>query len=466
MSSQTSSDRFGPLSTHNVGKPAHLSVKLTKENLLTGFNTYGYDGHQWFGCAFIQGKRLQFTTAMPLTTMLDVSDIDRSDAGSKVSEVMEHANRPRVASHARALREYLLTTACKEEKFILPAFTFNYGDEHSTPEDAPEAVLVIYASEGDNSTNGWPALFQLPNATKLDTTDGAHRRGEIEAILKDSSLTKDQKENLRRNAVDVKIVFERKRVDAHQDFADCGKAKPITKSMITTFDVREIRNNRTVKLVHDVAFLQHYVDATASNVNLSANSAKIWSMTSVRGFVAHIQDHYPPASTANESQVEDSLDEKLNGAAEFFAAVIDHLPQLKTLALAVGKPKAEDMVSPGAFRNKRGGDIMLRGVGMSILARAFVYAKEHGIKFDEVAKRLGKVDWHLLDCERSDLPLTDTQDGRNEFPGAVRRHLIDTWASMIVIGESRYRIGSSNDEANQAWARILAAHFEPIAKAA
>ena len=37
-------------------------------------------------------------------------------------------------------------------------------------------------------------------------------------------------------------------------------------------------------------FLKAYVDATASNVNLSAKSRKIWSMSAVRSFIAFIVD--------------------------------------------------------------------------------------------------------------------------------------------------------------------------------
>ena len=40
-------------------------------------------------------------------------------------------------------------------------------------------------------------------------------------------------------------------------------------------------------------FLKAYVDATASNVNLSAKSRKIWSMSALRMFVSHVVDHYP-----------------------------------------------------------------------------------------------------------------------------------------------------------------------------
>jgi hypothetical protein len=470
MPSPNYTKRFGPLSTFGVNTPAHLAVRATKANLLTDFHQFGYAGEQFFGTAFIQGNRLQFTTAMPFSTMLKVSKIDRAPSGSGVNIAMEKANRPKIAGHAKALRQYLIDTACRGEKFVLPAFTFNFGDEHSTPEDAPEAVLYVYGDETENSTNGWPALFQLPNTIKLDTTDGAHRGGEIDSLLNDRglSLQEVERSNLGRNACDVKIIFESKRVDAHQDFADCAKAKQITGSLISTFDVRDLRNQRAVNLVRNVGFLQHYVDATAANVNLSAKSLKIWSMSAVRGFVGHVQDRYPPAMGASEPQVEASLTEKLCGAEEFFAAVIEHIPQLHTLDLARTDPKTHTETA-ATYRSKLGGSILLRGVGMSLLARAFVHVKQYGLPtmagYVDMATKLGMVDWFLLDCERDQLPDSETEAGRLIYAEEVRKHTNPLWASMMVIGESRYRIGSSSEEANQAWSRVLA-KIEPETAAA
>jgi hypothetical protein len=156
----------------------------------------------------------------------------------------------------------------------------------------------------------------------LDTTDGAHRRSQIDEILK-SKVSDDAKDALKRNAVDVKIVFESSRSDSHQDFADCGKAKTIPKSLVTTFDVRDQRNKRSRELVKSTPFLATYVDATASNVNLSSKSRMVWSMSAVRMFVAHVVDHHPDTNLTEE--------EKTEGAEEFFAALIRHLPQLKAL---------------------------------------------------------------------------------------------------------------------------------------
>ena len=163
MTESQSSNRFGPLSTYQVTLPDHLIIRPTRGNLLTEFSTYGYDGKQFFGVAFIQGKRLQFSTAMPLNDVLTIAKIDRANRGSGVDELMNRANRPKVAGHAKALRQYFKDTACIGEKFILPAFAFNFGDEMTTKEDAPDAVLYIYAHENENSTNGWTGASPTPH---------------------------------------------------------------------------------------------------------------------------------------------------------------------------------------------------------------------------------------------------------------------------------------------------------------
>jgi hypothetical protein len=178
-------------------------------------------------------------------------------------------------------------------------------------------------------------------------------------------LSEDQRRNLNRNACAVTIIFEKKRIDAHQDFADCAKAKPITASLISTFDVCDCRNDRTVKLVESIPFLAHFVDATASNVNLSAASLKIWSVSAVRGFVGHIQERNPPAIGSTEQEVEAKLAEAMQGAQHFLTAVFKHIPEFATLdqvrrgqwQAPADKPD-EKPPTVAKFRNIRGGNIV------------------------------------------------------------------------------------------------------------
>lgn len=396
----------------------------------------GFSGHSFFGTCFVQGNRLHFLGGAPIHKLAEISKIDQSSPKSSVAEVMAHANRPKVPAHSRELRAYLLQTACVGEKFILPAFAFNYGCR--LDENDPVVTVVIFSTGGEGP---WPAILLLPHGAKLDKTDGAHRGAVIDEILTSNKVSPEQKEALRRNAVAFSVIFESVQSDAHQDFADCAKARPLPKSLVTTFDVRDERNERSRDLVRNVKFLAQYVDATAANVNLSARSRKAWSMSALRMFVSHVVEH---------SKVTGTVAEKTFGVEAFFGALIQHMPQLRSLAKAMKDPSSEE-ASAGSLRDIRGGDVALRGVGMAIFARAFLYCVENGIDFDVMAKKLGSIDWHILKCERADLD----RHKDKPFDVAVREQAQELWANLLVIGDRSYRIRSSSMDVDIAWAKIV-----------
>jgi hypothetical protein len=420
----------------NIPRQVNIVPTNSFDALMTemGRRAIGYSGHVFFGCAFVQGGRVQFTTAMPFETLLDISKSDQSRKRNTVSEVIEHSNRPRDPIHAKHVRSYLLSTACVGEKFILPSFTLNYGV--GLDDDAPQAELILYMpAEGSIA---WPAGLYLPADARLDTTDGAHRRGELDGIMT-SKITVEQKDALRRNAADVKIVFETERTDSHQDFADCGKAKAIQRSLVTTFDVRDERNRRSRELVHSTPFLAAYVDATAANVNLSGKSRMVWSMSAVRMFISHVADRHPDPKLTVEAKTAD--------ADRFFTALAGHLPQLQALDRV--RNERHPTVTTGQLRDVKGGDLALRGVAMAIFARAFLHCLKHDCDFNAMAAKLATIDWHLLDRERSELP-TGPQF-REALLGAAR----PIWAPLLVMGEERYRVSSSSSDADAAWSRIV-----------
>jgi hypothetical protein len=65
-----------------------------------------------------------------------------------------------------------------------------------------------------------------------------------------------------------------------------------------------------------------------------------------------------------------------------------------------------------------------------------------------MASKLAQIDWHLLACERSDLP-TDPSYGSE-----VLKNAQPIWAHLLVIGENRYRVSSSSVDADGAWEKI------------
>jgi hypothetical protein len=424
----------------DIQLPPHVNVETTStlDGLMSEIvrrQVGGFSGHSFFGTCFVQGNRLHFLGGAPIHKLAEISKIDQSSAKAGVAEVMAHANRPKVPAHSRELREYLLQTACAGEKFILPAFAFNYGCR--LDDNDPVVTVVIFSTGGEGP---WPAILLLPHGAKLDKTDGAHRGAVIDDILTSNKVTPEQKETLRRNAVAFSVIFEAVQSDAHQDFADCAKARPLPKSLVTTFDVRDERNERSRDLVRNVKFLAQYVDATATNVNLSARSRKAWSMSALRMFVAHVVEH---------GTITGGVAEKTRDAEAFFAALIRHMPQLKALDKAMKDPSSDE-ASAGSLREIGGGDVALRGVGMAIFARAFLYCVENGIDFDAMAKKLGSLDWHILKCERADLARQE-----KPFDVAVREQAQELWANLLVIGDRSYRIRSSLTDVDVAWAKIV-----------
>jgi hypothetical protein len=281
----------------------------------------------------------------------------------------------------------------------------------------------------------------------FDTTDGAHRRTQVGGIDSDNKIDPEKRTALMRNAVPATIIFESNQADSHQDFADCAKAKPLPKSLVTSFDVRDRRNGLAKALVRGCDFLGHYVDATAAFVNLSARSHRIWSLTAVRQLVGHIIDRHPDGHLSDE--------EKMAGVAEFFRLLSQYMPAFRTLdqARSAALPPT-DMPTTGALRERFGGDVSMRGVGMSLFALAFLYCKRYGISLKQMAERLGTLDWHMLDCERSSLASSDVP-----FAEAVMAHVRPEWSGLLQLGETRYRISSKMADAEIAWFRISAKLF-------
>jgi DNA-sulfur modification-associated len=432
-----------------------LHERLGKETLNGNVRVF-------FGTLMIQGNRPQFVGATSMKTLTDMALIDRSKKRATADEVAEHTNRPGIPAHQKALRDYLLNTACMREKFVLPNFMLNFGvkakEERENANTEATISLIIYRPTATTGINVWPAILIVGINTKLDVTDGAHRDAVIEGLIADSRVSDDARAALLENAVGFTIIMEADRASSHQDFADCGKAKAIQQSLVITFDIRDAKNNRALQLVNGVGFLRHFVDATANNINLSARSSKVWSMSAMRMVISQIVDHYhdadakPPEGTDAVKWRQSEIRRHTDGLEAFIRACVQHLPVLAELNTAM---RAEEpTVTVGELRESLGGDVLLRGIGMAILARAFVHCQEAGIDYDTMAKKLAGVDWHVLTVERSTLDAAKAQSGA-DYAKAVVAAGQPLWSHMITVSEAGYRIRSTSQAADEAWKRIL-----------
>jgi hypothetical protein len=430
----------------NVDQPPGLNVEIVDkfEALQPGKATLNKAQTALFGSAFLQGRRLQFTTSMPLGDYLNVVSMHRAAKGATVEELRTASNRTKIAAHEKAIREYLADTAFVSEKFIFPNFMLNYGS--AWDEGMPKAKLTLLAT--DPETLAWPAVFETATGTKMPVTDGAHRTGSlIELIAKHQN--KAGIGALLSNSVGLTIVMEASKDDAHQDFADCGRAKPIADSVLATFDMR----NQVVAFARDLVgsspFLSRHVDATSASVNLSSNSTKVWSMSAVRGYLMAAIPTDKPFLDMTAAERAAVLHEHKKPLAEYMHAVVEGVPILTDLASE--KPDQ----TPGALRKQRGGCVLMRGAGFGVLMRAYRHGPgKTGTANGAIAaavEKLAAVDWFVFKPGVGQQPLMD-----GDAYGWLKENVQPAWFEMIAVdpGKGSYRLKGTNAMIDAAFAAL------------
>lgn len=451
-----------PVGMRDIECPEHVKIVTTKdfvsfEKEASGRTFAGFSGSSFYGTVFVQGGRIQFSTALPLRRLVELAEYSRSQPADTVDAVRTKSNRPVELTHAKRLRRYLLEHACQGEKFILPSMTLNYGVD--CLKKGGRATIVIMTANEEDTT--WPAVLLLPKNACLDTTDGAHRLAELKHLIvgveKGSGTRKrlvqitddSQKTALLANSIDIRISFETDRVASQQDFADCAKAKALPMSLVHTFDVREDWNAIALCLVRAVPFLRANVDATASAVNLSNASRRVWSMNAVYSFVKAVLAKDPKAASKGE---------RWDDAIAFFNAVVSKIVALQAIdAEAHGRGSGD---SAGKLRKVHGGNVLLRGAGLTILAHAFNYCHSHRVKYERMAEKLNSLDWNLLDCDTGQI-LDDMKRDKAGYAAALSRHINEIWSPLIAVVEGvnkgapgRFKVTSTIDTVKAAWDNV------------
>jgi hypothetical protein len=386
----------------------------------------------WFGSAMKQGNRLQFLTTMPMNDYLNIVGIDQAKRGSSVKELTQHPNRPNVPNQRLAIKNYLKETAFVGDKWIFPNF-----------------MLIT-----DNETLAWPAILIPPTGIRMPASDGAHRSGSIDDLVKARG---DGIDALLSNGVGCTFVFEASSDVQHQDFTDLAKAKPVTESVKATWDLRNIVVKAARGLVLGNAFLHQYVDATSPSVNLSSNSVLIWSMSAVRGslinaFCPRVED-FDKLAQADKTKL---MSEAPVEIGKFFDELVTRVPIFQQLM--------NGSSTPAVFRKEKGGCVLMRGAGFGILMRAFRYAKANGISLADMADYLAKVDWFLLPFDWTDA-LAATVTSPYDF---LRDNAKPAWFKMVAVnaGSNSWRLKGTNENLDAAFQVLMAPPAQAQAEAA
>ena len=218
------------------------------------------------GTLYRQGHRWCFQTALSLGALESMTSARRVKTGAKltsVEQVKESTNRSLDPKHAKGIARYVTSAVVNGSPYILPSLTLNF-----------EQPVDVFTIKGSSPTRA--AVMVMPIGMQMEITDGQHRvEGVGQAIAQVQQIGMD--------AIGAMITFTSDIGQIHQDFADCGKTKPITPSVLAVFDRRNPANGLALDLIADNPLFKFTVDAAKGSI--SARSTAVWTTNQVRVMV-------------------------------------------------------------------------------------------------------------------------------------------------------------------------------------
>jgi DGQHR domain-containing protein len=233
----------------------HVAQASLASNVTTTAGTLYRQGHRWcFQTALNLGALASMTSARRIKSSRNITSVD---------QVKESTNRSLDPKHAKGIARYVAGAVNNGNPYILPSLTLNF--------DQPVDVFTI---KGSSPTRA--AVMVMPIGMQMEITDGQHRiEGVNQAIAEVQQIGMD--------AIGAMITFTSDIAQIHQDFADCGKTKPLAPSMLAVFDRRNPANGLALDLVASTPLFALTVDAARASI--SARSTAVWTTNQVRVMV-------------------------------------------------------------------------------------------------------------------------------------------------------------------------------------
>lgn len=162
--------------------------------------------------------------------------------------------------------------------------------------------MEIYVPEGGSIQTGYAVL---PYETSIFITDGQHRYLGIKEAIEKTRGTENGSEFMN-TGIPFMMTIEADNMQVHQDFADAGRTRSLSPSLLAVYDTRQPANAAVMKIIDRVPLLQNRVDATSNSVGKS--SPFVFLVNQVRQFVKHSLTGTTSSNEANfANQAVDSL---------------------------------------------------------------------------------------------------------------------------------------------------------------
>jgi DNA sulfur modification protein DndB len=346
-------------------------VRSAKENSAAGGMTIPM-------IRFRQGNRWFLQGVLPVNSITRQFEANSASKRASISEAEKAINRPLLEDHVKAISMYL--TENVTNAYILPGLSVNI---HTT------RPLRFYTTKADEIiTFGY--LF-LPQSASYAITDGQHRVAAARDAL--NQMPPEVKDQFGEDGIPVMLSLENDVRQAHQDFADCSRVRPLPPALLATYDRRNPGNRMFLDLINQCQVFRDKIESTSKSI--AKTSPNVFTANQVKSFVKALLLRSWSGSVEQYEQdvralisTEEQQVAKVAELVAFTQVLTEEIPIWRQIA-AISREHRSKIIDIRA-----GKYVCLEGEGLVILGcigyELLTYAPQ---TWREYVRRLGTINW-------------------------------------------------------------------------
>ena len=350
-------------------------VRAAKENGVAGGTTIPM-------IRFRQGNRWFLQGVLPVGSITRQFEARSASKRVSITEAEKATNRPLLEDHVQGISKYL--TENVTSTYILPGLSVNIHT--SRP-------LRFYTTNSDEIiTFGY--LF-LPQSASYSITDGQHRVAAARDAM--DQMPQETRDRFGEDGIPVMMSLESDVRQAHQDFADCSRVRPLPPALLATYDRRNPGNRMFLDLIDQCQIFRDKVESTSKSI--AKASPHLFTANQIKSYVkALLLRSWSGSVEQYEQDVRDLIatqqhqDAKVAELVAFTHALTEEIPVWRQVA-AITHEKRSKIIDIRASRY-----VCLEGEGLVILGcigyELLNYAPD---KWREYVRKLGSVNWQESD---------------------------------------------------------------------
>jgi DNA sulfur modification protein DndB len=365
---------------------AHISLQCVheyrdmNEAREAAMSTAATTGARSYACTvFYQAGRAIIATSFPMPSLRTML---QTQAATKGTDPRLVQNRPVDTSHVETIRDYLVNNY---PNYVLPPLSVTYHER-----------IAIYTTNVGKVRQGFVVI---PDGLVAYITDGQHRYLAIVGYKNNKTDIKgalDQVSELQQDSIAVVITIENDMKRIHQDFADMAMTKPLPKSLLTAYDLRDPVNRLAYEVVDGAPLFKGHVDETSKTLSSKSRHVVLsnWLRNLVKGsiaadyFIAEAEMHRYQAEITNERELQTLRDELLLLVSE----MTNSLPALAQIAtIAPSSPEMNKI--PELRDNVLATTAVGLGISGMVLRRIRTEVKDPAQRRSLIRDLFTKVNW-------------------------------------------------------------------------